>query len=160
MVPSSDKGGGKRPLVLVSACLVGVPCRYNGGAKTIASVAALFAEGSMIPVCPEQLGGLPTPRPPSELKEGRVFSSEGEDVTEAFRLGAEIVAGIAARCHCKIALLKAKSPSCGCGLVYDGTFSGTTIPGDGVTATLLKKKGIAVFTEDNLDAFGAALNQR
>ncbi len=159
MAPSSNKTLGERPLVLVSSCLVGFPCRWNGEAKTIDALAALFAEGSMIPVCPEQLGGLTTPRAPSEIREGRVFSSEGKDVTEAFTGGAKVVGDLAELYGCPMALLKAKSPSCGCGLIYDGTFSGRTIPGDGVTAALLKEKGIAVFTEENLDAFRAALDQ-
>ena len=136
--------------VLVSACLLGLRCRYNAEPKTNERLLALAKSHVMIPVCPEQLGGLPTPRPPCELRGERVLANDGTDVTDAFLRGAEETLALMRILHCKTAILKANSPSCGCGQIYDGTFSGKLIPGDGVTAELLKQNGIAVFTEEEL----------
>ena len=97
---------------------------------------------------PEQLGGLSTPRLPCEISEGRVLDRGGRDVTEEFRRGAEACLAIAELYGCRKAILKAKSPSCGSGLVYDGTFSGRLVPGDGITAALLKSRGIEVVSEE------------
>lgn len=132
--------------LLISACLLGEPCRYDGGGNYVPAVEALRERFELVPVCPEQLGGLPTPRTPSERVGKRVLSREGADVTEAFRLGAERAAE-AARGVTK-ALLKERSPSCGSRCVYDGTFSGTVVPGMGVTAELLAGKGVAVYSEE------------
>ncbi len=138
--------------VLVSACLLGVPCRYDGNAQPSERMLALAASRSVIPVCPEQLGGMPTPRPPAERKQDRVVTQSGEDVTEAFTRGAIEALRLARLFGCRAAVLKSDSPSCGCGRVYDGSFTGTLVPGDGVTAALLKKNGVSVVTEaDDFD---------
>ncbi len=137
-------------MYLVSACLANIPCRYNGAAKPCEAVMRLVAVGKAIPVCPEELGGLGTPRLPSEQRRDMVFSKDGADVTAAFRRGAEEALKIALEAGASEAILKAKSPSCGVGLIYDGSFSGRLIPGDGVFTTLCKAKGIQVRTEEDL----------
>lgn len=141
--------------VLVSACLLGVNCRYNGIPKENEAVKELLEREdiSLIPVCPEQLGGLPTPRTPSERRGSFVVSSEGEDRTAAFAKGAEETLRIAKLYGCEAALLKERSPSCGNKEVYDGTFSGTVVLGEGVTAELLRKNGVKVFGESELTEF-------
>lgn len=136
--------------VLVSACLLGLRCRYNAEPVTNERVLALAETHTLIPVCPEQLGGLSTPRPPAERLGERVVSNDGTDVTSAFFRGAEETLLLAQTLDCRTAILKARSPSCGHGRIYDGSFSGTLIPGSGVTAELLAKNGIRVFTEDEL----------
>lgn len=138
-----------RSPVLVSACLLGTPCRYDGAGKADARVLALAAKRRLIPVCPEQLGGLPTPRPPAERVGGRVLTTGGADVTDAFLRGAEETLRLAQLFGCKTAILKARSPSCGSGRIYDGTFSGTLVSGSGVTAALLRQNGITVLTEED-----------
>ncbi len=135
--------------ILVSACLLGADCKYNGKNNRNENVLRLMEKHTLIPVCPEQLGGLATPREPSEKSGGRVISKSGADVTENYKKGADEVLKIARLYGCKRAVLKAKSPSCGSGKVYDGTFSGTLIDGDGVTAQLLKQNGIEVQNENN-----------
>jgi uncharacterized protein YbbK (DUF523 family) len=137
-------------MILVSACLAGVPCRWDGADKGNERIIELVGRGEAILVCPEQLGGLTTPRKPSEISGGRVLDREGKDLTAEFRKGAEICLAIAGRYGCREAILKAKSPSCGSGLVYDGSFSGRLVPGDGIAAALLKASGIAVRTEEEL----------
>lgn len=138
--------------ILVSACLLGVNCRYNGIPKEDGAVKELLSREdiNLIPVCPEQLGGLPTPRTPSERKDGFVVSSVGEDRTEAFMRGAEETLRLAKMYGCEAAILKECSPSCGNKEVYDGTFTGTVVPGEGVTAELLRKNGVKVFGESEL----------
>ena len=138
--------------VLVSACLLGTPCRYDGKSKADARVLALAERYELIPVCPEQLGGLPTPRDPSERQGARVVMASGRDVTENYRCGAEAALALCVQNGCEAAVLKEKSPSCGCGLIYDGTFSRRIVPGDGVTAALLKAHGIRVCGESTLAA--------
>jgi uncharacterized protein YbbK (DUF523 family) len=133
--------------ILVSACLLGVPCRYDGTGKADARVLALAKTRVMIPVCPEQLGGLATPRPPAERHDTRVLTRDERDVTAAFLRGAEETARLAALFSCRIAVLKANSPSCGSGQIYDGCFRGRLVPGDGLTAALLKKDGLTVLSE-------------
>ena len=141
--------------ILVSACLLGLRCRYDGNEKTDARVLALLKRRALVPVCPEQLGGLPTPRPPSERLGDRVLAKDGADVTDAFRRGAEETLRLIRALGCREAVLKARSPSCGCGTIYDGTFSGRVVPGDGVTAALLVENGVRVLTEeDDLAALG------
>ena len=135
-------------MIIVSACLAGFPCRYDGKKAINPAVQQLVKEGKAIPVCPEQLGGLPTPRSAAEIKAGKVINSDGDDVTEAFEKGAAVVLEIAQQYGCKDALLKARSPSCGKGLVYDGTFSGILTAGNGKTADLLMRNGITVMTEE------------
>ena len=137
--------------ILVSACLLGCPCRYDGTAKADPRVLALMERHTLIPVCPEQLGGLPTPRNPSERRGERVVMSDGRDVTAEYRRGAEEALRLARLYGCTAAVLKEKSPSCGCGRIYDGTFSGTLTDGDGVTAELLKENGIKVYGESELE---------
>ena len=133
--------------ILVSACLLGVPCRYDGTGIADARVLALAEKHHLIPVCPEQLGGLPTPRPPAERHDTRVLTRDERDFTAAFTRGAEETLRLAKLFSCRIAILKANSPSCGSGQIYDGCFCGRLIPGDGLTAALLKQDGLTVLSE-------------
>lgn len=135
--------------ILVSACLLGLGCRYDGGRKADERVMRLLEREdiTLIPVCPEQLGGMETPREPAERTGDRVRNRLGEDVTSCYRKGAEEAARLAGLYRCRRAVLKERSPSCGCGQIYDGTFTRTLIQGDGVTAELLKSLGITVFGE-------------
>ncbi|WP_296827297.1 DUF523 domain-containing protein [uncultured Megasphaera sp.] len=140
--------------ILISSCLLGQYCRYDGKTKTYEAVESLLGRDDLhfIPVCPEQAGGLATPRPPAERCRGRVVTEGGLDVTDQYERGAAAALYLARLFHCTKAILKAKSPSCGCGLIYDGTFTRTLTEGDGVTAALLKAEGIEVFSEgDPLD---------
>jgi len=136
--------------ILVSACLAGQACRYDGCASPYPEIVRLAALGRVLAVCPEVLGGLPVPREPVELRQGRAVSRSGVDVTKAFRAGAQAALSLALDTGCGRAVLKARSPSCGAGRVYDGTFSGRLVPGDGLLAALLKAKGIAVQSEEEL----------
>jgi len=138
--------------ILISRCLLGEPCRYDGQSKPVPAVEELRRAGhTLIPVCPEVLGGLPTPRPPAECQpDGRVVNREGTDVSAQYRSGAEQALAIARASGCTAAVLKAKSPSCGSREIYDGTFSRTLIPGQGVTARLLQDAGLLVLDEDQL----------
>lgn len=137
-------------MILVSACLAGFPCRYDGEAKEQTSMVELVRRGEAIPVCPEQMGGFGTPRSPAELTQdgAHVFNAEGQDVTSAFQKGALVTLSICKRYAIKRAYLTARSPSCGCGCVHDGSFSGRLRTGDGVTAALLKQNGIEVISVD------------
>ena len=137
--------------LLVSACLLGCPCRYDGTAKADPRVLALMERHTLIPVCPEQLGGLPTPRLPSERREGGVFDRGGKDVTAQYRQGAEEVLRLARLYGCTHAVLKERSPSCGSGQIYDGSFSHVLVPGSGVAAELLAQNGITVLGESQAD---------
>ena len=137
--------------ILVSACLLGVKCRYDGGAKPDARVIALGKEHELVPVCPEKLGGLEAPREPSEISGLRVVSRDGRDVTEAFKLGAQRTLEAAARAGCECAILKERSPSCGSSFVYDGSFSGKVVRGAGLAAALLIKNGMRVYSEENFE---------
>ena len=136
--------------VAISACLLGAPVRYNGGSKPVSEVRDLAGKVDVLRVCPETASGLPVPRPPAEQRGGRVLLSDGRDVTEEFSLGAERSLDATRRSPVSLAVLKAKSPSCGVGLVYDGTYSGRLVPGDGVFAARLKKEGVCVVTEDTV----------
>ena len=138
--------------ILVSACLLGVNCRYKGDSCENEGVLKLLEKHTLIPVCPEQLGGLKTPRAPSEIVSGRVMNNLGEDVTKEYSLGAASALRIAKLNKVRLAILKSRSPSCGCGQIYDGSFTGRKIPGDGICAALLKKNGIKVVTENELDS--------
>ena len=131
-------------MMIVSACLAGLPCRYDGKAKPCAEVMELVRSGKAIPLCPEQLGGLPTPRPPCEIRAGRVMDRDGADQTEAFRRGAEAVLAAAQAYGATEALLQNRSPSCGLGWIYDGTFSRKLVQGSGITAQMLAENGIQV----------------
>ncbi len=134
--------------LLISACLMGCNCKYNGGNNALPpeALAALRERYRLIPVCPEAAGGLPTPHVPSERRGGSVVTRDGRDVTAAFRRGAEIAGMLAERYGARLALLKSGSPSCGSGAVYDGSFTGTLTPGDGVTAEYLKSKNLIIFS--------------
>ena len=136
--------------ILISACLLGVRCRYDGAGKPHPDVEELAKKHTLIPVCPEQLGGLATPRPPAERQGDLVVTACGADVTEQYRCGAEETLRLARFFGCEAAVLKERSPSCGSGQVYDGTFSATLTAGDGVTAALLKENGIAVYGESDI----------
>lgn len=139
---------------IVSACLVGVACRYNAHSRTDPALALRFAKGDLLPICPELAGGLGLPRPPSEIRGGageevlegkaRVVDSEGGDLTEAFISGARATLAAAKAAGASEAFLAANSPSCGSGRVYDGSFSGALVPGDGVAAALLRQNGIRI----------------
>lgn len=140
-----------RPNVLVSACLLGVRCRYNEKGEIAGWVKELMDEANLIPVCPELLGGLPTPRKPAEINGDRVITIDGEDVTAQYQKGASETLALARLYGCHLAILKERSPSCGSGTVYDGTHAGNLIKGDGVTAGLLKSHGITVLGEQEED---------
>lgn len=137
-------------MIIVSACMAGLHCRYDGGEKTNDTVKQLLAAGKAIPVCPEQLGGLTTPRLPCEIKDGRVVRRDGADMTAEFTRGAAECLALAGLVGAQTAILKADSPSCGCGSIYDGSFTGRRVPGDGVFAALCKASGIIVKTEEDL----------
>ena len=143
---------------LVSACLLGICTRYDGGGWPVPQLIQLAARGLAVPVCPEVAGGLPIPRPPAEIVGGdgqavlegqaRVLTIEGEDVTEAFLAGARQALETAQRLGIRQAVLKEDSPSCGCRRIYDGTFSDRTVSGQGVAAALLQRNGITVLSEE------------
>ena len=138
--------------ILVSACLLGAACRYDGKGNGNEAVTALLQRDDicLIPVCPEQLGGMPTPRIPSERRFDRVVNRAGEDVTGHFLRGAREALRLAKLYGCECAVLKERSPSCGCGRIYDGSFTGTLTDGDGVTAELLRENGITVVGESDI----------
>lgn len=136
--------------LLISTCLLGVCCRYDGASKAHPLAAELAKRHTLVPVCPEQLGGLATPRPPAERRGDRVVTREG-DVTDQYRRGAEETLMLCQLLACEAAVLKERSPSCGHGVIYDGTFSGTLTPGDGVTAELLTAHGIPVYGESQIE---------
>lgn len=136
--------------VLVSACLAGAACRYNGLGAPHPVVLRLVAQGRALLVCPEVLGGLAIPRAPVELRAGRAVERGGRDVTAEFEAGARKALELALAAGCSRAILKARSPSCGAGWVYDGGFCGVLTPGDGIFAALLKAQGFALCTEEDL----------
>ncbi|MFG1485412.1 DUF523 domain-containing protein [Halobacteriovorax sp. RZ-2] len=131
-------------MMIVSACLAGKKCRYDGEHKKQQLISDLVAQGKAIAVCPEELGGLPTPRPPAENVDGKLITIDGEDVSVNYELGAQRSLEIALENSCTKALLKSKSPMCGAGLVYDGSFAGNLIEGDGEFTKKLKENGIQV----------------
>ena len=133
---------------LVSACLAGVKCRWDGDSRPSEKIMEMVRKGEAVPVCPEQLGGLATPRPAAEIINGKAITTDGRNVTREFQKGAEETLEIARLAGCKEAILKSKSPSCGSGEIYDGTFSGKLAKGDGITTALLKRNGIMVCTEE------------
>lgn len=139
--------------ILVSACLLGVRCRYDGKSKPHPAVERLMEQHTLIPVCGEILGGLPTPRVSAERQGERVVTADGCDVTAAYRRGAEEVLRLAERYGCTAAVLKERSPSCGSGRIYDGTFTGTLTDGWGVTAELLRDHGICVIGESEVETW-------
>ncbi len=156
--------------ILVSACLLGVHCRYDGKCQDIPEFSMklpkFMEKYNLIPVCPEIMGGLSTPRTPSEIVRGncaecgsgegeeapdKVVSKEGTDVTKQFERGGCEAVHLASLYDCRYAVLKARSPSCGSGQIYDGTFSKTLTKGDGIAAGMLKKQGVRIFNENNFD---------
>ena len=138
----------KKEKILISACLIGLNCKYNGGNNENSKLVELMKEKDLVPICPEQLGGLKTPRVSAERKQEKVITKEGVDVTKEYQKGAEEVLNLAKKLNIKKAILKSRSPSCGIDENYDGTFSHTLIKRDGVTAELLKKNGIEVISSD------------
>lgn len=149
------------PKILVSACLLGCPARYDGQSKPVNHplLQRWHANGWLVPYCPEQAGGLPTPRPAAEIQQdGRVMTGEGKDVTSAFLKGAEQALALCQQQKIKYALLKESSPSCGSHDIYDGQFRGRKIPGEGITAHLLKAHGIRIFSEQQIDELFTTLS--
>jgi uncharacterized protein YbbK (DUF523 family) len=162
---------GEPARILVSACLIGQPVRYDGRGRRVedATLARWQAEGRLVPFCPEVAGGLPTPRPAAEITPGgdgaavlagaaRIVTREGADVTAAFIAGARLTVLRAKESGCRFALLAEGSPSCGSGFIHDGTFSGRRVTGAGVTATMLREAGIAVFAPDGIADLARALD--
>lgn len=150
--------GDTRGMILISACLAGENCKYNGGDNLHPLFRRLVQDGKALPVCPEQLGGLPTPRSPSEIRGGsgedvltgkaRVINQQGEDVSAQFLAGAKKTLEIARQAGATQVVFKSRSPSCGCGQVYDGSFSGKLCNGDGVTAAWLRRQGMDVISDE------------
>ena len=136
--------------ILVSACLLGVNCRYNGKGELAPGIEALMERCHLVPVCPEIMGGLATTRTPAERSGDRVITRDGGDVTDAYERGAREAVRLAKLYGCRYAILKERSPSCGSGAIYDGTFSKALIPGDGVAAARLKEEGVAVYGESSI----------
>ena len=143
-----------KPYLLISMCLLGEPCRYDGKSVPLDGtiIEKLKEKYTLVTVCPEQEGGLPTPRIPAERQGENVVRRGGVDVTAEYRKGAEVALSLCRRFGISIALMKAKSPSCGAGRIYDGTFSGTLTDGDGVTVSLLSGNGIKIFTENDVNS--------
>ncbi len=137
--------------ILVSACLLGENCKYNAGNNENKKILELAKEHTLIPICPECFAGLPIPRAPSEIKNGKVYSKDGIDLTEAFCDGAEKALYIAEESGCQLAILKERSPSCGFGEIYDGSFTGKTVKGNGIAAQLLYEHGITILGESSVD---------
>ena len=137
--------------LLVSACLLGVNCRYDGNNNLIKGLEELKARYNLIPVCPEILGGMAIPRKPVELKMGHVFNRDGQNFDREFLLGATESVKIARICGCHKALLQARSPSCGYGSIYDGTFTRTLVPGNGLAAALLEQAGLEIYSSDDIE---------
>ena len=157
--------------VLVSACLLGRPVRYNGSAKTLedALLDRWVSEGRVVSVCPEVMAGLPTPRPPAEIangesgaaviqRDGRIVEADGNDVTDAYLAGARIALEHALRHDCRYAFVTDGSPSCGGSFIYHGTFKGRRIDGEGVTTALLRQHGITVFPQTEILSLAAVLD--
>lgn len=143
--------------ILVSACLMGVGCRYDGKSNQLPQLEQLMKQHTCILVCPEIFGGLPTPRVPAERQGSKIMTQDGQDVTQQFVRGTAEVLRLADLYHCKAALLKERSPSCGSGQIYDGTFTKTLTEGDGLAAEMLKRKDIAVYGESQI---GELVNDR
>lgn len=139
--------------LLISACFLGVNCKYDGGNNALPEdvLAKLKEKYRLVPVCPENAGGLPTPREPSERRRGGVWSRSGRDVTAEYEKGAQIALELARQNACRAALLKERSPSCGHERIYDGTFSGTLVPGNGTVAEKLLAAGIPVYGESEVN---------
>ena len=137
--------------ILISACLIGVSCRYDGGTKTVPEIKELMAKYNLVPVCAEILGGLPTPRVPAERIGDKIITKDGRDVSAEYIRGANEVLRLAELYGCKKAILKERSPSCGFGVIYDGTFTDHFKEGNGVTAELLSANGIEIYGESKIN---------
>ena len=137
--------------LIISACLLGEPCRYDGKSKPCELAEPLKEKYDLIPVCPECMGGLSTPRAACEIVGERVLTEQGKDCTAEYTEGAKEVLRLCNENGCTAAVLKARSPSCGSGEIYDGSFTKTLTAGNGITAELLLKNGIAVFNENQID---------
>ena len=137
--------------IAISACLLGHPCRYDGASKEYKQIGELEKYYHFVPICPECLGGLTTPRIPSEIIGDKVINKEGFDNTCYFIKGAKVALGIYHNNNCVFAIFKEFSPSCGVNMVYDGTFSNKKIKGMGICAKLFEENGIKVYTEDDID---------
>ena len=138
------------PAVAISACLAGIPCSYKCGHHKIDELSLLKRSCRVVHVCPESQGGLEAPREPAEIQGDRVVARDGKDVTAEFREGAQAALSLAQEAGCAYALLKEKSPSCGFGRIYDGSFTGTLVPGSGVAARMFADEGIRVFGESKV----------
>jgi len=147
----NKKNAGRRPVKIVSACLAGINCRFDGGNRANPKVLKIASRCNAAVACPELLAGFSAPRERMELRGGRVFTESGKDVTEQARRGAEELLSAAKRLGVKEAILKARSPLCGKGRIYDGSFSGKLVDGDGIAARLLMENGINVLTEDDIE---------
>jgi uncharacterized protein YbbK (DUF523 family) len=157
LTPSEGWSRAERAPLLVSACLLGVECNHRGQASTSEAVVELRRDRRLIPVCPESAGGLPTPRPGAEIQpDGRLRTAAGDDVTDAYERGAAQAVRLAATAGVAGAVLKARSPSCGCHEVYDGSFTRTRVAGEGVTARALRAAGVPVWSEEDVEATASA----
>lgn len=149
--PGAGQPQGGAPPVLVSACLLGVACNHLAEGRPVPAISGLAATRRLIPVCPEVAGGLPTPRPAAQLGgDGRVRTQSGQDVTGFYERGAAHTVAVAQAAGVERAVLKARSPSCGCHEIYDGTHRRLLVPGEGVTAAALRSSGIEVMSEEDL----------
>ena len=146
--------------ILVSACLLGLQCRYDGESRPNGAVLALAEKHQLVPCCPEQLGGLPTPRSPAEWQGERIMNRAGQDVTAQYRRGGEEAVSLARTLGCELAVLKERSPACGCREIYDGSFTKTLISGKGSAAAALEAAGIPVFGESEADFLSQLLQRR
>ncbi len=138
--------------IAVSACLLGCPCRYDHGNCYSPSIARLASDHILIPVCPETMGGLESPRVPCEIVDGKVINRDGEELTEKIKNGAALALEAAKEENCQAVICKQYSPSCGCGKIYDGSFSGTIVRGDGIFTRMLKENGIPVISNDDFES--------
>ena len=136
--------------ILISACLLGYKTRYDGLSKPSKKIKEIFENDILIPICPEQMGGLSTPRPKAEIKGDKVINIDGKDVTSNYIKGAKMALEIAKLNDVDFCILKSKSPSCGKGLVYDGSFSNNLISGDGICTKLLKENGFKIYSEEEI----------
>lgn len=146
--------------IIVSACLLGMATRYDGNSKFNEELYSIIKNHEIIPLCPEQLGGLATPRKPNEIRNGKVIELSGKDNTELYIKGAEETMRIAQLLKCNFAILKEGSPSCGRNNIHDGTFSGSKIPGQGITTRLLLNNGVTVLSEKQISEIKKILNKQ
>ena len=148
-----SEGTGRPAAIVVSACLLGVPCNHMGEGSPSEAVKALASSARLVPICPEVAGGLPVPRAAAELQpSGRVVTETGEDVTASYERGAAAAVALARAVGAAEAVLKARSPSCGCRQVYDGSFSRVLVEGEGVAAAALRRSGVRVRSEEDVAA--------